>query len=255
MKQLIYPLLLILMAFACKPKTKDLPLHYQEKVVLNSLNNCIPDSANCTYIMYTYPVFSCTTPLADTLNNFVKHTLGASNKTTLEQSQQHFINDYIQFKKQNPSSQQVWYSNAKLKVVHQNQAIISMAYYMDDFTGGAHGMHATSFTNYWQKTAKLINIKELFNDENAKALNILAEFAFRKSKGLSPEADLDSAGFWFKDNVFDLNDNFKITEEGITWLFNPYEVAPYAAGIIEVFLPKNDFMPLLYPDANVIWEE
>ena len=41
------------------------------------------------------------------------------------------------------------------------------------------------------------------------------------------------------------NGNFGVSEEGVTWTFNPYEIAPYALGIIDLTVSWADLKPYL----------
>ena len=77
---------------------------------------------------------------------------------------------------------------------------------------------------------------EFFETELVKA----AEAAFRKQRELSPESDLLENGFEFPDNRFRLNDNYGFTNDGVVFFYNSYEIAPYAAGPSEVFIPYSE---------------
>ncbi|MBO6013769.1 MAG: DUF3298 domain-containing protein, partial [Bacteroidales bacterium] len=48
----------------------------------------------------------------------------------------------------------------------------------------------------------------------------------------------------------DLPDNFFFTPKGITFVFQQYEIAPYAMGLISVTLTWDELQPLL-PDDSV----
>lgn len=41
------------------------------------------------------------------------------------------------------------------------------------------------------------------------------------------------------------NGNFSVSEEGVTWTYNPYEIAPYAMGAIELAVRWSDLKPYL----------
>ena len=41
------------------------------------------------------------------------------------------------------------------------------------------------------------------------------------------------------------NGNFSVSEDGVTYIYNHYEIAPYAMGIIRVTLPWDDVRELL----------
>lgn len=50
------------------------------------------------------------------------------------------------------------------------------------------------------------------------------------------------------------NDNFTLSKDGITYYFNPYEIAAYVYGLIEVSVPATDLKPLLNPKYAHLWE-
>ena len=41
------------------------------------------------------------------------------------------------------------------------------------------------------------------------------------------------------------SDNFKVTEDGITFIYNPYEIAAYAAGTIRITIPWDELQDIL----------
>ncbi|MCB0300152.1 MAG: DUF3298 domain-containing protein, partial [Calditrichaeota bacterium] len=51
--------------------------------------------------------------------------------------------------------------------------------------------------------------------------------------------------FFFENNRFELNDNFRIGDNGLEFLFNPYEIAPYAFGAMTLELPYSEIGDLL----------
>lgn len=230
-------------------------LFYENKTLQQTFNGCFPDSPNCTYIRYAYPVFSATTPDADTLNRVIKQLLGESVKTSLTQAQNNFIADYTSYIKQHPNDAQAWFSQTQISVPYQNKAVVCIGVDMNDYTGGAHGMFATIYSVYALQTKEMLTTAKLFNKATFAELLSIAETAFKQNNQLKPDADLEEAGYWFKDNKFHLNDNFLITAEGITWLFNPYEVAPYSSGVIKVNLSKEVILPHLNSSYNNIWPQ
>ena len=45
------------------------------------------------------------------------------------------------------------------------------------------------------------------------------------------------------------NNNFAITRDGLIYYFNPYEIAPYVAGIIQVRVPYEELRLILRPGS------
>ena len=51
-------------------------------------------------------------------------------------------------------------------------------------------------------------------------------------------------------DIYDLesvapNGNFEVTSAGVTWYFNPYDIAPYYMGVIRVTVPWNELTDYL----------
>jgi hypothetical protein len=104
------------------------------------------------------------------------------------------------------------------------------------YTGGAHGMVETSYFLIDPAEKKQIHLRDLFRDGTAEALQERVEAALRVYSGLA-EGEPLSSGYYFDDSVEELPDNFCLTPQGITFHWNPYEIAPYAVGPVEITVP------------------
>ena len=51
------------------------------------------------------------------------------------------------------------------------------------------------------------------------------------------------------------NNNFTLSKDGITYYFNPYEIAAYAYGLIAISVPAADLKTLLNPEYAHLWGE
>jgi hypothetical protein len=229
-------------------------LIYEMQSLQRVYQNCNIDSSDCANISYTYPLFTSPQPYADSLNNLVLTIFGVTKSTSLEKSQHTFMAEYEKFKKEFKDSEQSWYSQTNISVPFQSNNVVSLSIEMDDYTGGAHGMYSTIYSNYYKPKNEILSLHKLFSDSNLKKLLSIAEADFRTANELTIKANLDDAGYWFKDNKFHLSDNFVLTDDGATWLFNPYEVASYAQGTIELSVSRYEILPLLNPTYTNLWE-
>jgi hypothetical protein len=132
-----------------------------------------------------------------------------------------------------------------------------------EFTGGAHGMSypATySFNKNGQilisnildidNTTKQIELtqilaaklkQELGDMLDSEMLNMGLGLSYLNQQGQFDPTLCDCGTFTPKDNF----NNFIITDEGVTFIFGPYQVAAYAVGMPEVTLSWEELAPYL----------
>ncbi len=119
--------------------------------------------------------------------------------------------------------------------------VISLYYNESIYTGGAHGNYNTSFFNFDATTGKLLELNEIVQD--TLALNKLAEIKFKAEEtAMAKENGMEfkMEDYFFPENKFILPQNIGITKEGLRLLYNPYEVAAYARGMIILDIPWQE---------------
>lgn len=108
------------------------------------------------------------------------------------------------------------------------------------FRGGAHGMYTITYLVFHPGTGALVTEGDLFREGYQEPVGKLMQDSLRAS--LAEDADaLES--IWF-DQVLP-NGNFCPDRSGITWVFQPYDVAPYALGAISVEVTWEQLKPYL----------
>ena len=117
--------------------------------------------------------------------------------------------------------------------VKSNNDIFSLEVLIYDYRGGAHGMSTRQYYNINTKTNKQIHLEDIA-DIDAINKEIQRQIEERFNKG---EIFFDE-GLKFKG--VNKNQSFYITNDGqIVVVFGLYEIAPYAAGILEFPISKN----------------
>lgn len=109
------------------------------------------------------------------------------------------------------------------------------------YEGGAHGNYGTRIFCYDVKNKTAIRLKDIINADTA-ALQPIVEKNFRLQMGLKPGVALNTVLF---ENRLAMTDNFYFTEKGIGFIYDPYEIASYAQGTINIFVPFTDLQPYL----------
>lgn len=106
------------------------------------------------------------------------------------------------------------------------------------YTGGAHGNYWSYFNLFDRKTGRVLKLNDFITD--IQALNRFALPYFREQQEIPDGMTLEEYGFWFTGDNLELNDNFYIENGNIIFVFNPYAIAPYAAGSSELIIPIAD---------------
>lgn len=102
------------------------------------------------------------------------------------------------------------------------------------FTGGAHGMTTTSYTVVDLNSGKVLSLNDLFAESD---YNLISRMLRQQlADDLSTTVDKLGEKSYEADNIV-VDDNFMISDSGITWLFNPYDIAPYSTGTTRITLP------------------
>jgi hypothetical protein len=113
--------------------------------------------------------------------------------------------------------------------------------FSDVFLGGAHGMQSLIPHVINLKTGEEIEESDLFNEGYEEPVADLIKAALQKEWG-SPE-DSDSAYSAMEEEGMVPNGCFSVSEDGVTWFYQPYVIACYAQGIVEAFVSWDDLKP------------
>ena len=147
------------------------------------------------------------------------------------------IQDYLQIEEGDGFEQEI---NVNYLTRYDEIACFSVAGYFYVF-GTPHPSSSLEFFNFNLSNGELIHLSDLINKGTKGKLNKIAEKILYKESGRD---------MWdFEDGEFELNDNFEISEKGLTFLFNQYEIGPYAIGMPEIFIPYSKMKGLIKEDG------
>jgi hypothetical protein len=122
--------------------------------------------------------------------------------------------------------------------------IISIRYQVDYYmAGAAHPNHNFKVLNYDLGKDKKILFTDLFKDPKAALVSLSKLSKVSLSK---PDFPLFEEGFIPKPENYK---NWNLTKDHLRLSFDPYDVAPYAAGAQEVLIPYTEIRDLIKQDA------
>lgn len=174
------------------------------------------------------------------IKNLVMRALqvGEPTSTTsksIEESIDAFNEEYNAFNKDFPDASMPWEAQIDGEMLFESTEIISISITSYLNTGGAHGNTFITFLNFNAQTGKRLKNTDLI--KNTDGFKTLAASYFKKA--------LSDDDMLFKPDNFQLPENMGYVEEGIHLLYNTYEIAPYATGIIEFTIPFEKARPFL----------
>lgn len=114
-----------------------------------------------------------------------------------------------------------------------------ISYY--SFRGGAHGIQTLSNIVFDNKTGEVVREEDLFTPGYEEPVAQLLRLAVKTSM---EEEDPELMQLVQLEQVMP-NGNFCVWEDGVEWLFQPYEVGPYALGIVSAKLSWEELTPFL----------
>jgi hypothetical protein len=239
-------------------------LSYVQKSFEKHSQTCVSQDSLCATVKFDYPEFE-----SAKINDIIKseiiniyHDEEDSTTTrpkTFEDLAKPFVADYdVKIKEgkdfvKNANKQYEggflatpWYMEAKMDVQRQTNKYLMLHTNTNWFMGGAHPISMEYYYIYNREDFKRIRLDDLFKPNFDQKLLLIAETIFRKQEKLKPADKLgEDNGYFFEKGKFILNDNFTLTETGIKFLYNVYEIKPYAAGITELEIPYTELKEIL----------
>ncbi len=256
---LFLPVLAAATFLACQPSTPPVPAAPSLTVNMETVKKekCVRDSI-CATLDLTYPVVTgganaaITKSINDSIMAFVYLAAEADPAWPLSQmfdsaamKMFNMLEEDIAIRGAD-GNQMSFTNELKSKVLWQTNKYLSLQMNTESFSGGAHGMYGTLLETFDLTTGKPLDLTDIIKDTTA--LRPLLEKGFVEAKKAeSPDmanttlADLLLPEF----KQLTMPVMYCIVPEGVRFIYNPYEVAPYAVGQTDILLTWQQLEPLV----------
>ncbi|WP_307756505.1 DUF3298 domain-containing protein [uncultured Alistipes sp.] len=111
-----------------------------------------------------------------------------------------------------------------------------------NFAGGAHGIYGTECHTYSLSGGYELSTVDLFSEPQLLKMEGLLREKLYRMYGTDSDEGLTEQGFFSE--YIALTENFRITADGITFYYNPYEIGCYALGSVEVAMTREELEEL-----------
>ena len=230
-------------------------VEYQVEKIDLKAGPCEADSTakHCVLFQIEYPIITgkVSPKVIQKINASIEKDILSSapiengSANSVEEMIEELSNTYKELIAEFDDYEQAWLVEINGDILHQDSAYISLASTVFNYTGGAHPNNNQLYRSYNLETGEAIKLSDIFIEGFERSLYQSAEIEFRMLKKIPPGNSLQSAGYWFEDDRFILNENFAIINNSLLFYFNPYEIGPYSLGPTELELKLTDYVDLI----------
>ncbi len=208
-----------------------------------SEKDCNPEEENCAFISINIPWAESQKKRGKKINNLIEQhvirIIDFEDENTfgsLEALSQTFIDQYEATAEEFPEYNIPWEASVTGSIPYRSEDLITVQFQMNLFTGGAHGYTSTSYLNINPKTGEQYSNSELFTED----FKSYAEKLFRSKYEIPQDESINSTGFFFDNETFQLPQNIGFSKRKVILRYNAYEVASYAEGGIKIEVPIEE---------------
>lgn len=165
-------------------------------------------------------------PMKDFSNENIKKRMTENMKTYLSESGAE--DEYV-----NREFEQTWDQYSDMKVLSQTKDFLTVNYNGYGFSGGAHGYGYDLYKVVDLKNQSIVQLSDIIDSSKINWKPILLKHVDRE--------------VLFDENIT-ANNNFYFDDQSLTFIYNQYEIGPYAVGIIEIKVPFSEIKEALKPE-------
>ncbi len=202
-----------------------------------------PDQDDSTFVKILYPTFNNELINQSLIKTILNSSGPEKNTNSLNALAEDFIKSYEAFRKDFPDRPQTWYLLIEGRVLKQSPNYLSLELKTEEYAGGAHGNSFINYLNFDPNRGSPLILDDFLLPNSYAELLTIAEDTFRTQEGLKDGNDYQN--YFFEDGKFALASNYKLSENGLEFIYNNYEIKPYSDGVTKLILPYEKINHLL----------
>ena len=195
--------------------------------------------------------------VTNNMNHAIAYTLFESESNSIEEACDHFIaqrkNEYKELLPEYINSKEndmpaVWFYNyyiANSEVEKGYKGYINYTIMWEEFTGGAHPSSYYTVLNFNPKTGEEVVLGDILKENYETALTDILINNLAKQLQVENIEGIREKGYLYQDSEMFVSNNFILDKEKIVFIYNKYEIAPYALGDITINVTYDELKDLL----------
>lgn len=135
-------------------------------------------------------------------------------------------------------------------IAYADSILLAMQLTRNSYEGGVHPENQILYYNICRKNGEILHETHLFKEPYVEELSKIILTKLMQMFDKTNPQELDAEGFFNAEEI-QPNDNFLVTNTGLKYCFNEYQIAAYAKGPIYVELSFEELLPVLNPDSPI----
>lgn len=258
MKQNLLFVMALLLLNACGSKVSKLVTFEMSKTETTVALADGNDAPSCKVLLEIAYAVSEQPERAQAINAAIVKRLFERQGMTVQQAAEAFANQYTTDYKRtlaplyqedrNDAAKHAWYEyhyeiRTETAAGRDDNTVVYLVH-LDFYEGGAHGIQQLLAMNFDAETGQPLMLESVFVSGYEQPLSQKLLEKLMDIADVSTEKELTDKGYLYSMDMFP-SQNFILGEDGITFIYNPYEIAPYAMGKTEITLSYGEIEELL----------
>ena len=260
MKRLYIPLIFSLLAICvgCNSNNSVTVTFEKAKVSKEVALSADADAPSCNVALEVDFATGNNAETAKAINDAIEKRLFNMSGLTMQQAVDSFASQYTRDYKQNLAPlyaqdnedelKRAWYEyNYSIDTETKegrDDAVVVYLITLDYYEGGAHGINQQLVMNFDKLSGKQLTLQDVFVPGYEARLT---ELLLEKLMGLADAKNMEELKA--KDYLFSMDmfpsENFILGKDNITFIYNAYEIAPYAMGMTELEVSYDEVSGIL----------
>lgn len=204
-------------------------------------------------VAYAEGTDSVAVKINNTIENMLFDMQGIGLKQAADSFASSYTRNYVSYltpfyrEDRNDPSKRSWYEywyKIDTEASHEKPGLIAYMVTKEYYEGGSHSIKIQTATNFDCSTGDAVKLSDVFVPGYEQHLTDVLLRLLKEKTGATDINSLRDKGYLYSSDMF-VSANFILGQDAITFIYNPYEIAPYELGATELTVDYDDIDNLL----------
>lgn len=238
----------------CEKDITTTPFEYHETF---KLSEHADDSPALKFDMELALIETKDKSATENINQAIAYTMFESHNNSIKEACEEFVaqrkKEYLELlpeyiNSKNNGMPAVWFYNyyiANSNVEEGYKGFLNYIIMWEEFTGGAHPNSYYTVLNFNPKNGEEVVLSDILKEEYEEPLTNILIKNLAEQLQVEDIEGIKEKGYLYQDTEMFISNNFILDTDKIVFIYNRYEIAPYALGDIMINVTYNEIKDLM----------